>query len=341
MTRYRITPGEGQSTELLMDASEAMDQVASGKTEFTPQQSDPPFELIELLESLQLDRGSLGPRTDQPELLGKITQRAVAGGVRQCLVDGYELDWHEWSTETRQRLWAVLEGRSTDRRCLLQQAVDMMDHARNQSRRFDLGNMLTEEQQRSEGVVDVPSSGFINMDYPFEYSVVGPDWRCFYERLQTVRSERDAILFQAAAEGRILCCEDSGAGSRILPPSKAGDVVLDTEIDGPIVVANPDKAIFLMLSSDLPKAWFGSREQTRQRMFEMVEWFQRAGIAIHRAGRRASSRQLKEMARDKFREKQAVIDEAWNACQFPDKGVRGSIPGRYRISSKEIKDLIQ
>lgn len=74
---------------------------------------------------------------------------------------------------------------------------------------------------------------------------------------------------------------------------------------------------------------------------EATRCMELAAAAVTKTGKRASSEQLKELAREKFQLTKNAVNDAWKDCNIPDKGKLGKIASDKKIPLNDIKELIR
>lgn len=69
------------------------------------------------------------------------------------------------------------------------------------------------------------------------------------------------------------------------------------------------------------------------------DWMSKVGTHYADQGRKVSSKDVKSVAKEKFKLTSNAVDDVWPEVDFPGKGQRGSIPQEKRVDINEIRSL--
>jgi len=335
MTTFRIRAandrGDVQIEELDVLSAKAL--LESGKGALDEHQKDPPTELLELLETCVEKVERLGPETDAPKRLQKVSERLFVNGLMQLVADGHQLNWHHGYRAILAAIEVQLSACSDQSVNLFAQFRRLYRHkVASEPALIASGGSdgtVIEEVLRKQGLVPDIRDGVFIAGEPPQYKRVGQEWRAFHERFMAVEDSLLETVELAFDEGRVICAEAASKGDRLVPPS----------LTKPLREHRRRKDIHYLLSRELPRDWFSDVDTLPKRRKQAISWINHAGNHFASLDRRASSNDLKSVAMEKFGLTKHAVAEIWDDCQFSGKSAKGSIAAQQRVSINEIREI--
>ena len=170
---------------------------------------------------------------------------------------------------------------------------------------------------------------FVVTDDLDSYSMVGHEWRAFYDWLVTALRSILEALETALSDGHILCCETTKHGQTLVPPSHVGGIKDNRSADNRSY----------LFTRDLPPEWFNDVATLPLRKKRATAWIERAGKALAEQGKRAPKADLLQIAGEKFELSPNALNDIWPKCDFPNKIRAGAIPTIQRVSLNVIREI--
>lgn len=326
-----ITIREKDGSQILCTSiADARAKLTDGTGELCHQSDIPPTALVCLLEEKVADVAVLGPAVNSTKVIKRSSEGVVVSGVLQRSVDGFGLNWVSGESDLRALIETCLSAGSahpcnlfTPFRDVLLRHVDWVSHILNSFKPLSL------EAQLEKQCIPLPVRFDNRSNFATSFKKVGPEWREYYERLVTVETKLTSLIEQAFRDGCILCVAETERGDRFVHPTLA---------DTPAKRAKLGK-LHYVLSKGLPPDWFSDVAALPGRRRKAIDWIEKAGNQLAARGKRATVKQLQEIAGEKFGLSNHALEELWKKVMFQGKGTRGSIPEAQRVSLKEISEI--
>lgn len=327
-----------EQSRLDVDPETAFTLVGQGLAVLNDVQSHAPLDLVSLIAPSRFQADRLGPDTTSPKLLQRVSDRVVSAGLKQLYVQGATLWWHSGVSNMINELETRISACTEHPQNILDQFRRVMRLRVAQEAHTYVSTKALPDMVQAERTL-VPSRfgvrknpwGYIDVDPrdDHSYKVVGREWRQVYEHLVDAQNAITALMRRAVLEGRVMCCEETDRGDRLVPPAQ----VPIREED-----AHPGSFSYLF-SADLPGEWFDDAATLPNRRKQAIAWINRAGAHFTSQGRRPVKADLMAVAETRFGLTKHAVEELWSQCAFAGKGQRGSVPKSQRVSLTEIKAI--
>ena len=313
---------------ITLEDREAVQELRFGSATLDPNQTDPPFALLEALERLVPEFTRFGSPATDPKVLKRVVEAAFANGQRQQVIEGQPLVWFASGqpimTECLNRL-----GFGTDK------SVDLVKQMEGTYRRyldarapvFPMHRPVSKERIRKERLIHTGKSDF--RQETADYYQISEDWYEFHNRMQDLRDQWNGFTRAGLQEGRILASEELSSSSRLIHPNLS-DEIRYKSVKPPYVFC---------FTSDLPETWFAEVTELHKRRLEAGKWMERVWRKFEGEGRRPNVDDLVTVARKKYDISENAAKEAWKNVKKGLKTKVGSIPKDKRVLRHEIREI--
>ena len=301
MMQVRFPSGGGEEPECreLEDAA-AVPLIEAGEAFLETMQPDPPYALLNVLEARLTDIEKLGPVATDPGALKTVSEKVFPSGVRQNVVEGHRLAWYDGPQVMTDGAKRKLGDCPNDCPDLYSQINAVWRHyLTKRAPKLTLSARIDVEEKKRLRVISRKSGNFL--DKTRDYWQADSVWFEFYLRLTAHRESLDHVLRCALEDGRILCGERTDRGDLLLHPAEAADQWRPAM----------KRKLSYCFSSDLPKEWFQTDEPLHKLRIRTTEWMERAFRRFAGQGRRATVKDLKQVAKDRFGLSDNAVNEAW------------------------------
>lgn len=305
---------------------EAIQLVLNEYFDFCSTQNEPPFAILEMLDSRIEQSDFLGRPVTGPRLLQKISSELIVSGVRQNVVEGEQVRWVRGSEAMTREIETRASGCVEDGKNLFRQAYSILDEhvfstvpprrkLYHHNPEFSLAEALKKrarlDQENQKGG-----------------ELLSKPWQDYSNRIEDLRYRLNMLTNNAIRDGRILVAEAQIAGASMSSPENASEQFM---ID--------DNNTFVCFTADLPPTWFDEPETLEFRKKRAKRKLESVVSKLNKLEKRASEVEHSVFLKKLFGLTDNAAKSVFQEVRKQAGGLGGNFNNNMRISQKELKAI--
>lgn len=324
MSRLRATFTGGNALDDTPVERDELELLKSGKAKLDADQPYPPDFL---LDHVDIAVGHLpeafGPDVSDADSLRKVSNGLVDFAGRKYSIEGKPVAWADSLEKLMTSAIDRIASSEQEAWTPWSDAKRVLRAHMRVAAKFHSRDLSLDECARRGWVKHGPANF---LDGTHHYTELRVDWFAFHRRHDDLTRRFLQYAEEGLRQGRIICCEETGSGARVIPPSWFSN---DAKLQN-------GKHHFC-LTLDLPLGWFSSFGKRRANAQRAARWMNETFKAARKSGRYAKVSDLQTIAAERFNVAKSTISKEYYAID--DRVSRGgNVSHEQKLTLQEIRD---